>query len=99
VILGRTFWIWVWYGILLLGVIGLASALSWARHAAWRNLDEVLRAVGTITVSLGMLALLHGVRGGVGQVLLLVALAAFVLAFALGRKLDDRSPAEGDDEA
>lgn len=84
--IGKRYWIWIWYGILLLGVVGLAGAIHWGRQTAWRNLDEVLRGVGTICVSSGMLLLLYGSGGGAGQTLLLAALIAFILAFAIGRE-------------
>ena len=60
---GRKYWILIWYGILLLGVLGLWASLYWARRTAWKNVDEVLRAVGTILVSVGMLLLLHQPAG------------------------------------
>ena len=63
---GRKYWILIWYGILLLGVLGLWASLYWARRTAWKNVDEVLRAVGTILVSVGMLLLLHQPAGGAG---------------------------------
>ncbi len=83
---GRGFWIVIWYGIMLLGLLGLGASIYWARETGWKNLDELLRAVGTIVVSTGMLLLLYGVATGVGQVLLIVALICFVLAFIFGRK-------------
>lgn len=84
--IGKRWWILIWYGILLLGVVGLVMAVDWGRQTRWRNLDEILRGIGTITVSVGMLLLLHGTGGGAGQTLLLAALIAFVLAFAVGRE-------------
>lgn len=84
--IGRRWWILIWYGILVLGVVGLAVAIDWGRQVKWRNLDEILRGIGTITVSVGMLLLLHGTGGGAGQTLLLAALIAFILAFATGRE-------------
>lgn len=84
--IGKRYWIWIWYGILTLGVVGLLAAIHWGRQTKWRNLDEVVRGVGTIAVSCGMLLLLHGAGGGgAGQTLLLAALIAFILAFAVGR--------------
>ena len=83
---GRGFWIVIWYGIMLLGLLGLGASIYWARETNWKNLDELLRAVGTIGVSTGMLLLLYGVATGFGQVLLVVALICFVLAFIFGRK-------------
>ena len=84
--IGKRYWIWIWYVILLLGAVGLAGAIHWGRQTKWRNLDEVLRGVGTIAVSVGMLLLLKGSGGGAGQTLLLAALIAFILAFAIGRE-------------
>jgi hypothetical protein len=87
--IGKRYWIWIWWGILALGVVGLIGAIHWSIKTHWRNLEEVLRGIGTITVSVGMLLLLHGAGGGAGQTLLLAALIAFILAFAVGR---DRKP-------
>jgi hypothetical protein len=86
--IGKRWWILIWYGILLLGVVGLVMAIDWGRQVRWRNLDEILRGVGTITCSAGMLLLLHGSGTGAGQTLLLAALIAFVLAFIVGREQD-----------
>jgi hypothetical protein len=97
-IAGRRYWIWIWYGILVIGMVGLVTALYWGRRTEWKNLDEILRAVGTITVSLGMLLLLHGTGGGSGETLLIVALTSFVLAFVLGRRIDDRRPSDLDQD-
>ena len=98
-IIGRQYWIFIWYGILAIGLVGLLVAFYWGRQTKWANLDELLRAVGTITVSLGMLLLLYGIAASAGQTLLVASLFAFVLAFILGRKQsvpgDDRS---GDDD-
>lgn len=88
--IGRRYWVWIWYGILVIGIVGLITALYWGRRTEWKNLDEILRAVGTITVSLGMILLLYGTGGGVGQTLLVVALFSFVFAFVLGRRIEDR---------
>jgi Na+/phosphate symporter len=85
-IAGRKYWILIWYGILLLGLMGLGGALFWGRQTHWRNLDEVFRGIGTITVSVGMLLLLYGVLTGVGQLLLGIAVACFILAFIFGRR-------------
>jgi len=82
---GRRFWNLIWYGILLLGVLGLLPSIYWGRRTHWKNVDELLRAVGTITVSVGMLLLLNGIGGALGQVLLILALGCFVTAFVLGR--------------
>jgi hypothetical protein len=83
--IGRRYWIVIWWGILLLGVVGLVGAMHWGLQTKWRNLDEVLRGIGTITVSVGMILLLNQTGGGAGETLLLAALIAFILAFALGR--------------
>ena len=83
--IGKRYWIWIWYGILVLGIVGLLAAIHWGRQTRWRNMEEVLRGVGTIAVSVGMLLLLHGTGGGAGQTLLLAALVAFIIAFAMRR--------------
>lgn len=83
---GLQIWLWIWYGILLLGLVGLAMALYWGRRTHYRNLDEIYRGVGTICVSLGMILLLRGGSGWFGHVLLLLALGAFVAAFVYGRR-------------
>jgi hypothetical protein len=88
-IVGRRYWIWVWFGILALGVFGLAGAIHWGLQTKWRNVEEVLRGIGTICVSVGMLLLLYHTGGGAGETLLLAALIAFILAFTMGR---DRQP-------
>jgi hypothetical protein len=90
--IGKRWWILIWYGILLLGVIGMIMAVNWGRQTRWRNLDEILRGVGTITVSLGMLMLLNSTGGGAGYTLLLAALIAFIIAFMLGREQDRHPP-------
>jgi hypothetical protein len=91
-IVGRRYWILIWYGILLLGVLGLVASIHWGRRTHWRNVDEVLRATGTILVSVGMLILLYPLHwayaGLLGEVLLAVALVAFVTAFILGRQAE-----------
>lgn len=100
---GRSYWIAIWYGILFLGMLGLWSSLYWGRQTHWKNVDELLRAIGTISVSTGMLLLLNGLVTFFGQLLLLVALICFVVAFILGRKFS-AAPADpsaddyGDDE-
>jgi hypothetical protein len=48
---GRGFWILVWYGILVLGLIGLWASVLWGRRLKWQNLDEFLRAIGTVQVA------------------------------------------------
>ena len=83
---GRGFWIVVWYGIMLLGLLGFGASIYWGRETNWKNLDELLRAIGTIVVSSGMLLLLYGVATGFGQALLVLALFCFVGAFIFGRK-------------
>jgi hypothetical protein len=87
---GRKYWILIWYGILLLGVLGLWASVYWARRTAWKNVDEVLRGAGTILVSVGMLLLLHQPAGPLwettGEILLVDALICFVAAFVLGRR-------------
>ena len=93
---GRSYWIAIWYGILFLGVLGLLSSVYWARTTRGKNLDELLRAVGTITVSVGMLLLLNGVLSGLGQLLLVLALLCFVIAFVLGRNAPRPPPSERD---
>lgn len=82
------YWIWIWYGILALGVIGLVAAVQWGRQTTWRNLDEVLRGVGTILASVGMLLLLYQVAGLLGYALLVLALVTFVAAFIWGRRIE-----------
>jgi hypothetical protein len=84
--IGRRYWILIWWGILALGVVGLVGAIHWGLQTKWRNLDEVLRGIGTIAVSVGMILLLKQTGGGAGETLLLAALIAFILAFALGRE-------------
>ena len=89
---GRKYWILIWYGILLLGVLGLWASVYWARRTAWKNVDEVLRGVGTTLVSVGMLLLLHQPAGPLwnitGEILLVDARICFVAAFVLGRRRD-----------
>jgi len=91
-IIGYRWWIVIWWGILLVGVVGLTAAFYWARHTHWRNLDEILRASGTVLVSAGMLLLLYERSSTVADALLLAALCSFVLAFALGRRADRLQP-------
>jgi hypothetical protein len=87
-IAGLRYWIIIWYGILLLGLAGLEGALFWGKRTQWKNLDEIFRGIGTITVSVGMLLLLYRRAVGVGQLLLILALACFILAFIFGRRTD-----------
>ena len=95
---GRRYWIAIWYGILFLGALGLWSSLYWGRQTHWKNLDELWRAVGTLTVSLGMLLLLNGVIAWLGQLLLLLSLVSFVVAFVLGRNQPPPHDPDADDE-
>jgi len=89
---GRPFWIGVWCVILLLGVLGLAASIRWGRETRWRNRDEVLRAVGTMLVSGGMLLLLGRHSSLLAEVLLAAALVCFVGAFVLGRRKPPSPP-------
>ena len=91
-VVGRRFWNLIWYGILLLGVLGLVSSLYWGRRTHWKNNDELIRAFGTISVSIGMLFLLNRIAPLIGQLLLVVALVCFVVAFVLGRRLPPSPP-------
>jgi len=75
---GATVWIWIWVALLLLGAGGLAGALSWGLRTRWRNLDEVLRGLGTVSVSCGMLLLLLGWATVFAIFLLFISLAMFV---------------------
>ena len=94
---GRRFWILVWYGMLLLGILGLGASIYWARRTHWRNLDEFLRGVGTVLVSLGMLAFLYGMTDAIGTALLGMAVISFIVAFVVGRRVrDDEAEAAGD---
>jgi len=97
-IVGHKYWIAIWYVILGIGVIGLFAAVYWGRQTRWKNLDEILRAIGTITVSLGMLMVLYRIGGGAEQTLLVAALFSFVLAFILGRKPPSRPPPRDEDD-
>jgi hypothetical protein len=93
-IAGLRYWIIIWYGILLLGLAGLGGALFWGKRTQWKNLDEIFRGVGTITVSVGMLLLLYRTAIGLGQLLLILALACFILAFIFGRRIERPRPPE-----
>jgi hypothetical protein len=95
---GRGFWILVWYGILVLGLIGLWASINWGRRLKWQNLDELLRAIGTIQVSIGMLLLLYGTAERVATGLLGLALGVFVAAFVAGRNLPPPKPRDDDDD-
>jgi hypothetical protein len=83
---GRRIWIVIWYGILLLGILGFWASIYWGRQTHWKNLDELLRACGTVTAAVGMLLLLYGINGWIGESLLVLALVFFGLAFLLGRQ-------------
>ncbi len=85
-IIGHRWWIVIWYGILFTGCIGLGAAAYWGRRTAWQNLDEILRAAGTILVSIGMLLILHDLDGPGAEAVLVAALLAFVAAFVVGRR-------------
>jgi hypothetical protein len=89
-IFGRSYWVYIWYGILALGVLGFIPALQWGRETHWKNLDEILRGFGTICVSLGMIFLLGTSHAVAGYFLLLLAVAAFIGAFAFGRKGEEK---------
>lgn len=91
-IAGRQYWILIWYGILALGLLGLWAGVFWGRRTAWKNLDELLRAIGTVAVSLGMLLLLYDWGGWVGEALLVVSLLLFVLALIYSRRPSRRDP-------
>ena len=86
---GRSFWILVWFGILALGLLGLWASVYWGRRTRWRNIDELLRALGTIQAALGMLLLLFGLAAWKGTSLLALSLATFVTAFLAGRELQE----------
>lgn len=90
-IAGRSFWTWVWAIILGLGSIGFIPAIQWGRGTHWKNIDEILRAVGTIFVALGMLVLLQTQYNPFGYSLLILALLCFVLAFLAGKRAEERS--------
>jgi hypothetical protein len=84
VVPGRTLWIVLWYAILALGSLGLLGALFWGPDLRWRNLDEILRGLGTVVASAGMLTVLHGGGVTMGEALLAFALLIFVAAYAVG---------------
>ncbi len=93
---GRKYWIVIWYGILFLGLLGLWASVYWGRRTHWKNSEEVLRALGTILVSVGMLILLYQpalpIWETAGQVLLVYALICFIGAFILGRRAERERP-------
>jgi hypothetical protein len=95
---GRGFWILVWYGILALGLIGLWASVLWGRRLKWQNLDEFLRAIGTVQVSIGMLMLLYGVAVQVATGLLGLAFGVFVAAFVAGRNFASEHRRRDDDD-
>lgn len=97
--LGRDFWIIVWYGILLLGLAGLWASIASVRRLHWENLDELLRAVGTTQVSVGMLLLLYGWLPTVATGLLGLALGVFIAAFVAGRHQASAADDEDDEDA
>jgi hypothetical protein len=84
---GHRYWVIIWIGILLLGLLGLGASIYWGRETGWKNLDELLRAIGTTLVSVGMLLLLYGVATGLGEALLVAALFCFIFAFIFGRRI------------
>ena len=94
-IAGRRYWILIWYGFLLVGVVGAIASAYWGRQTHGRNLDEILRAVGTIFISAGMLLLLYGTAIRIGEVLVGVALFLFIGAFWVGRTADRLPPGGG----
>lgn len=77
---GLKFWIVAWYVILTIGVMGLLGAWMWARRFRWSNWDEVLRGIGTVAVSGGMLAFLQYHMADLGRVLLVLGIGSFALA-------------------
>ena len=94
VIPGRTLWIVLCYALLALGLVGLLGALFWGPDLRWRNLDELLRGLGTVMVSSGMLVALYGADPVVGQGLLALAMGVFAAAYAVGdpRRRRNRKP-------
>ena len=42
---GHAYWVVIWIGILLLGLLGFGASIYWGRETRWKNLDEFLRAV------------------------------------------------------
>ncbi len=87
-IAGKRYWVIIWVIFLVVGAVGLAASVYWGRRTHWRNLDELLRALGTVLVSGGMILLLEQLAGGLGTVLLVVALACFIGAFVTGRRIE-----------
>jgi len=87
-IFGHSYWVWIWYGLLALGVIGLVPAIQWGRQTHWKNLDEIARGIGTILVSVGMEGLLGEMPYIIALPLMLLSLAAFIFAFVWGRRAE-----------
>ena len=85
---GRTLWSWVWVAILVLGALGFVPAIQWGRTTRWRNLDEVLRGAGTLSVSSGMLILLQTQLNSLGLGLLVLSLVLFIAAFLAGKRIE-----------
>jgi hypothetical protein len=86
-IFGLSYWILICFGILLLGALGLASSIQWAQKTEWKNLDEVLRAAGTVIASIGMIILLEypfSPMPEIGYGLLGSAVTCFAIASLLG---------------
>jgi ABC-type dipeptide/oligopeptide/nickel transport system permease subunit len=96
-IAGRRYWILIWYGFLLIGVAGAVASAYWGRRHPGRNLDEILRSLATILLSIGMLLLLYGVEIMAGRILLGVAVALFFGAFWVGRSPRRRPPPRSGD--
>ncbi len=88
---GRWIWVWVWAALLIVGLLGLAGALQWGRETHWKNMDEILRGLGTVLVSLGMIFFLKGISQLGGIILAFLALACFVAAM-LASKRDGDDP-------
>jgi hypothetical protein len=89
---GQRYWLLLWYGVLILGLLGFGAAVYWGKRTHWKNLDEIFRGIGTVSVSAGMILLLHRVWISAGQLLLVTALAWFVLAFIFGRRTERPRP-------
>jgi hypothetical protein len=84
-IVGQRYWILIFYGFLVIGMAGAVVSVYVGRRSGESNLDEILRALATIILSVGMLLLLYGVATLPARVLLGVALVLFVGAFWAGR--------------
>ncbi len=84
---GRTVWVWIWVVLLVVGLLGLAGAIQWGRETHWKNLDEVLRGLGTVLVSLGMIFFLRGISQFGGMFLSFLALACFVAAMVARKQI------------